>query len=168
MDYIKWVNNLYLPILYGPFSNFKCSYDREVITRKNTHDVGINTNLNLIKDDCNNINGREVIARENTRDVGINTDLNLTKGDFNKSEMCSLLSVDLESVKLDAIITESKLTNNIRSNREGINENKEIIKQIELGRTSTLNTIETKLSKISATSVAACENEKVISYKMTS
>ena len=47
-----------------------------------------------------NINDEEVITRENT-----NTDLNLTKDDFNKSEMCRLLSADLEGVKLDAVIT---------------------------------------------------------------
>ena len=121
----------------------------------------INTNLNLTKDYCDNINDKEVITRENT-----NTDLNLIKDDFNKSQMCSLLSADLEGVKLDAVITESKLTNDIRSNGEGINKNKEMIKQIGLGKTNTLNTIETKLSniesKISATPDAVCENAKII------
>ena len=114
--------------------------------------------MNFTKDYCHNINDKEVITRENTRDVGINTDLNLIKDDFNKSEMCSLLSADLEGVKLDAVITESKLTNDIRSNGEGINKNKEMIRQIELGKTNTMNTIETKLHNIKSNEyVQSCE-----------
>ena len=123
----------------------------------------------MTKDDCKNINDKEEITRENFRDVGVNTDLNLTKDGCNKPETCSLLSFDLEGVKLDAVITESKLTNNIRSNRERINENTEIINQIELGRTSLLNAIESKLCtiefKISTTAVAACENDEIITLQ---
>ena len=78
--------------------------------------TNINTNLNLTKDYCHNINDKEVITREKRiRDVGINTDLNSIKDNFNKSEMCILLSADLEGVKLDAVIPDSKLTNDIRS-----------------------------------------------------
>ena len=99
------VNNLYLPILYGPLGNLNNIIDKEVITRENNRDIGINTYSNLTKDDCNNINDKEEITRENTRDVGVNTDLNLTQDGCNKPETCSLISVDLEGVKLDAVIT---------------------------------------------------------------
>ena len=68
--------------------------------------------------------------------------------DCNKPETCILLSVYLEGVKLHGIITESKLTNNILSKQEGINKITEIIKEIELGMTSILSTMESKLFTI--------------------
>ena len=98
MDYIK----LLIIYIKGNLNNI---IDKEVITRENNRDIGINTYSNLTKDDCNNINDKEEITRENTRDVGVNTDLNLTQDGCNKPETCSLISVDLEGVKLDAVIT---------------------------------------------------------------
>ena len=64
-------------------------------------------------------------------DLRLNTDFSSAKDIWNRNlrTVCEL-STDLEGVKLDAIITESKLSKHIHTNYENINKNMKLIEKI--------------------------------------
>ena len=56
-------------------------------------------------------------------DLRLNTDFSSAKDTNSDLQTVCELSTDLEGVKLDAVITESKLSKNIHTNHENINKN---------------------------------------------
>ena len=64
------------------------------------------------------------------KNLSLNTDFSSAKDiNSNLRTVCDL-STDLEGVKLDAVITESKLSKNIHTNHENINKNTKLIEKI--------------------------------------